>query len=149
MANATFYIISADTPQATESGLMEYILFLCHHFVQQNAKLFINCENKQHAEQLAEIFWDSAPSDFIAHNLVGEGPQYGTNVEIGYDGKTPSWNRQIVINLANTHTTFANQFTEVVDFVSCDEKAKQIARGRFKQYRHAGFQMQTIDIKHP
>lgn len=149
MANATFYIISPDSPQASQSSFMDYVFFLADFFTQQNAKIFINCENRTYAEELAEVFWNTSPERYIAHNLVGEGPQHGTNVEIGFQGVKPLWNRQIVLNLANVHTTFANQFTEVVDFVPCDENTKQIARERFKQYRQAGFQMQTIDIQHP
>ncbi|GAL10501.1 DNA polymerase III chi subunit [Vibrio astriarenae] len=29
------------------------------------------------------------PSEFIGHNLVGEGPKYGTSIEIGHQGVKP------------------------------------------------------------
>lgn len=149
MANATFYIISANTPQASPSGFIEYVIFLVHHFVQQNAKVYLNCLNRSHAEEIAEAFWILETDKFMPHNLVGEGPKNGTSVEIGFDGISPSWNRQIIINLADINSTFANQFTEVIDFVPCDENSKHLARARYKMYRQAGFQMQTIEIKHP
>jgi len=89
MANATFYIIKADSPQANESGFLGYVVFLAQHFAKQGAKV-----------------------------------------------------------LAENETTFANKFAEVVDFVPCEEKAKQLARERYKIYRQAGYQLQTIEIEH-
>ena len=148
MSNATFYIIDPDSPQANSSGFLQYIVFFAGHFAAQGAKVYLNCEDKHQAEQLAELFWQVDAKQYIAHNLVGEGPKYGTNIEIGYQEVKPSWNRQLVINLAKNKTTFANKFAEVVDFVPCDEKAKQLARERYKIYRQAGFQLQTIEIDH-
>ncbi|MGF1712537.1 DNA polymerase III subunit chi [Vibrio kagoshimensis] len=149
MSNATFYIVSPESPQAHNKGFAEYIIFLTGYFAKQGAKVYLNCNDKAHAEAIAEYFWQVEPEHFIAHNLVGEGPKYSTSVEIGHDGVKPNWNRQLVINLADNHTTFANAFAQVVDFVPCEEKAKQQARERYKIYRQAGYQLQTIEIQHP
>lgn len=148
MANATFYIVPPDSTQASPEGFAHYVLFLAQHFAKQGAKVYLNCNDKVHAEQIAERFWQVDPAQFIAHNLVGEGPKYATNIEIGYQAVKPSWNRQLVINLADNKTTFANKFAEVVDFVPCEEKAKQLARERYKIYRQAGYQLQTVNIDH-
>ena len=148
MPQATFYIIEPSSPQAKRPGFLRYLIFLVSHFSRQGAKIYLNCENKHEAELLAEYFWQVDTEQFLAHNLVGEGPKYGTHIEIGYQDVNPSWNRQLVINLANNKTTFANKFAEVVDFVACEEKAKQLARERYKIYRQAGYQLQTIEIDH-
>ncbi|EKO3558446.1 DNA polymerase III subunit chi [Vibrio metschnikovii] len=149
MATATFYLIANDSPQATITGFEHYIVYLAHHFARQGAKVYVHCQDQLHAEQLAERFWQVEPTQFIAHNLIGEGPKYGTPIEIGYHGVKPSYNRQLVINLADNHTTFANAFREVVDFVPCEEKTKQLARERYKIYRQAGYQLQTVELQHP
>jgi len=149
MRTATFYIINKESPQATVAGFEEYIVFLAQHFARQGAKVYLNCQDKPHAEQLAEAFWQVDADNFMAHNLVGEGPKYATNIEIGHEGVKPNWNRQLVINLAENETTFANKFAQVVDFVPCEEKAKQLARERYKIYRQAGYQLQTIEIQYP
>ncbi|SDH37246.1 DNA polymerase III, chi subunit [Vibrio xiamenensis] len=149
MSNATFYIVNPQSPQAHREGFARYVLFLAQHFAKQGAKVYLNCDDKSQAEWLAEHFWQVPPEQFIAHNLVGEGPKYATSIEIGHQGVRPSWNRQLVINIADNQTTFANKFAEVVDFVPCDEKAKQLARERYKIYRQAGYQLQTIEIDHP
>ncbi|MDR9828443.1 DNA polymerase III subunit chi [Vibrio sp. FNV 38] len=148
MPNATFYLIKENSPQVTTQGFLAYTAFLAQHFAKQGAKVYINGNDKMQAEALAEIFWQVEATEFIAHNLVGEGPKHGTHIEIGYQTVKPLWNRQLVINLAVNDTTFANKFAEVVDFVPCEEKAKQLARERYKIYRQAGYQLQTIEIEH-
>ncbi len=149
MQTATFYIVKPESPQAVSAGFAAYAVFLSQHFARQGAKVYLNCNDKLHAEAMAELFWQVDADKFVAHNLVGEGPRYATNIEIGHQGVKPSWNRQLVINLAENETTFANKFAEVVDFVPCEEKAKQLARERYKIYRQAGYQLQTIEIEHP
>ncbi|CAM2844903.1 DNA polymerase III subunit chi [Vibrio diazotrophicus] len=149
MSTATFYIVKEDSPQSSAQGFNDYVVYLCQHFSRQGAKVYLQCGDKAHAERIAECLWQVEANDFVAHNLVGEGPKYGTHIEIGHVGVKPSWNRQLVINLADNHTTFANAFTEVVDFVPCEEKAKQLARERYKMYRQAGYQLQTIEIQYP
>jgi DNA polymerase-3 subunit chi len=147
MANATFYIVPAEFDSLEKNDLYQYVLFLSQHYVSQGAKLFIHCHDKTEAEQLGEVFWQQPAQTYVAHNLVGEGPRYGTPVEIGYQGIRPLRNRQIVINIAEIETTFAQSFAEVIDFVPCEEKAKQLARERYKIYRQNGFTMQTINIE--
>ncbi|PWI33488.1 DNA polymerase III subunit chi [Vibrio albus] len=149
MNTATFYIVAPDSPQASPEGFEEYILFLIRHFVQQGARIYLNAQDKQEAEAWDDLLWQQPPDQFLPHHLIGEGPRSGTPVEIGYSKLKPSWNRQLVINLAKDTTNFAGTFTQVIDFVPCDEKAKQIARERYKIYRQSGYQLQTIDIKHP
>ena len=134
MQTATFYIIEPDSPQATSQGFHDYALFLSLHFARQGAKVYVNCHDKNHANEIADVFWQMNAHDFMPHNLVGEGPRNGTAIEIGHSALKPSWNRQLIINLAKDETTFAQQFTEVIDFVPCDEKAKQLARKRYKVY---------------
>lgn len=146
MKNATFYIIDKNSSQAKREGLLQYVVFLSQHFAKQGAKIYINSQNKQEAEAIAELLWQVPTNLFIAHNLVGEGPKYSTSIEIGYPEVKPNFNRQIVINLSDCNTTFAHRFSEVVDFVPCEEKTKQLARERYKLYRLAEFQLQTLNV---
>ncbi|MDB1122918.1 DNA polymerase III subunit chi [Vibrio algarum] len=148
MNTATFYIVQPDSPQCNKDGFESYILFLLKHFSNQGVKLYVNAENKDESLYWDERLWQQEPEYFLSHNLIGEGPKNGTSIEIGYSQLRPSWNRQLVINLAKDNTNFAGTFAQVIDFVPYDEKAKQTARERYKIYRKAGYQMQTIDIDH-
>ncbi len=145
---ATFYIIQPDSPQSSEEGFEKYVLFLLQHFSTQGIKIYLNASGKEESLYWDEKLWQQPPEHFLPHNLVGEGPKNGTAIEIGYQPLKPNWNRQLIINLTKDNTTFAGTSAQVVDFVPCDEKAKQTARERYKAYRLAGYQMQTIDINH-
>ncbi len=147
MAIATFYIIEPNSPQDNEHGHIDYVVYLASYFASQGAKVYINAQDKNQAEAVDERLWQKDPEEFQSHNLSGEGPQYGTPIEIGFSQVKPHRNRQLVINMANDNTIFAQTFAQVVDFVPCEEKSKQQARERYKIYRQAGFEMQTINIK--
>ncbi|OEF28423.1 DNA polymerase III subunit chi [Vibrio rumoiensis] len=147
MAIATFYIIEQNSTQDHMQGHIDYVIYLADYFASQGAKVYINAQDRSQAEAIDESLWQRDPEQFQAHNLVGEGPQYGTPIEIGFSKLKPHRNRQLVINMANDDTNFAETFTQVVDFVPCEEKAKQLARERYKIYRQKGFEMQTIDIE--
>lgn len=146
MAIATFYIIEENSLQDSEQGHIDYVIYLASYFANLGARVYINAQNKAQAEAIDEAFWQQDPEQFQAHNLIGEGPQYATPVEIGYSKLKPHRNRQLVINMANDDTNFAETFVQVVDFVPCEEKSKQQARERYKIYRQKGFEMQTINI---
>jgi DNA polymerase-3 subunit chi len=146
MNTATFYIVEQQTPQNSPQGFEAYVLFIIRHFVSQGAKVYLNTDSKQQAEYWDDLLWQQKAEQFMAHHLIGEGPKNGTPLEVGYSQLKPSWNRQLVINLAKDNTNFAGTFTQVIDFVPCNEKEKQLARERYKQYRQAGYQMQTVDI---
>ncbi|MCF7353880.1 DNA polymerase III subunit chi [Vibrio sp. CK2-1] len=147
MAIATFYIIEPNSLQDTTTGHIDYAVYLASYFASQGAKVYVNAQDKSQAEAIDEAFWQKEPEQFQSHNLSGEGPQYGTPIEIGFSQVKPHRNRQLVINMANDNTIFAQTFRQVVDFVPCEEKPKQQARERYKIYRQAGFEMQTINIK--
>ncbi len=147
MAVATFYLIQPDTPQSQNEGFEEYVLFLLHHFHSQNVKLYLHCDSRKQAHYWDDKLFALSGEQFIAHNLVGEGPRYGTALEIGYEGLKPSFNRNLLINLSNSETIFARSQSQVIDFVPCSEQHKQNARERFKRYREAGFELQTVKVE--
>ena len=148
MAIATFYLIEPSGAQDSVQGHIDYVIYLAHYFSSQGAKVYINAQDRSQAEAIDEALWQKNPEQFQAHNLIGEGPQYGTPIEIGFSKLTPHRNRQLVINMANDDTNFAESFAQVVDFVPCEEKAKQQARERYQNFpRQKGFEMQTIKIE--
>jgi DNA polymerase-3 subunit chi len=143
---ATFYLIEPNSDADTLIGFKHYVGYLIRHFTLQGARIYLHTANKQQAEEWDDFLFGLDGAHFIAHNLVGEGPRQGTAVEIGFLNTNLQRNRNIVINLATDETNFAGIAPQVVDFVPCDEKAKHTARERYKIYRQAGYQMQTVTI---
>lgn len=150
MKHATFYVLTQSSAQNDTNMRLEYSLNLARHFVTQGAKVYIHAQDKNQAEQLDELCFSAPLEQFIAHNLTGEGPKFGCPIEIGFSSQNlnirPNYNRDLVINLSSGATNFSQRFTQVVDFVPYEKKLKQEARERYKIYRQAGFEIQTIEL---
>ncbi|MFD2176361.1 DNA polymerase III subunit chi [Veronia pacifica] len=145
MARATFYLLS-DDGVPSDQQMIELTCRFASDFCQQGQKVYIAAADKCQAEQIDEALWQREPDNFVPHNLVGEGPRAGALVEIGWPDVRHSGHRSVLINLAHDAATFAPSFAQVVDFVPCEESRKQQARERYKIYRMAGRQMQTLAV---
>lgn len=127
-----------------------HYLQACFHaaaFYRQNQKVFIYTDNQDGAHRIDEMLWQFEPDYFVPHNLQGEGPSYGAPVEIGFSA--PKNRRPMLINLASNMPNFASKHSHIVEFVPANESLKQQARERFKQYRQAGFIVNTQAVEQP
>jgi len=141
----SFYLLENNqTSTAQYSAEQAPLIAACQqasHFYRQQQKVFIFTENQKQAELIDELLWSFEADSFVAHNLPGEGPAYGSPVEISWF--EPKNRRPILINLTSTVPHFAQKFSHIVDFVPTDETLKQQARERFKQYRQCQFSIET------
>ncbi len=143
MTHATFYIIDDKQESADSHFQCHFACHLAAMSYRQGNNVYLLAANKQQAEQIDEYLWQQDPDSFVPHNLVGEGPNGGSPVEIGWSTLRHTGRRATLINLAENAPNFAVSFPQVVDFVPCDEKLKQLARERYKAYRLAGIQITT------
>ncbi|AMG31019.1 DNA polymerase III subunit chi [Grimontia hollisae] len=143
---ATFYLLD-ESHNNPSLRMLEKVCQLSALFCQQGMKVFITAADKPQAEAIDEALWQQPAEGFVPHNLVGEGPRGGAQVEIGWPGVRHSGHRHVLINLAQEAATFAPSFAQVVDFVPCEDALKQQARERYKIYRMAGRQMRTLAIE--
>ncbi|MBY5993697.1 DNA polymerase III subunit chi [Ferrimonas balearica] len=143
MANALFYVLTADT-----AGPAALACQAAARAYRKGQRVYLHCASQADAEALDEQLWQFEPDSFIPHNLVGEGPRGGAPVEIGWDTAQASspTNRPLLINLAPEVPNFAVQFAHIIDFVPADEQAKAQARRRFAHYRHLGVTLTTQDL---
>ncbi|MCW8994498.1 MAG: DNA polymerase III subunit chi, partial [Psychromonas sp.] len=74
----------------------------------------------------------------------GEGPAYGTPVEISW--QPPTHPRQILINLSTKAPTFAVNFQQIIDFVPYDDALKTAARTRYSTYKKMGLTLSTQTV---
>jgi len=114
------------------------------YFYRQKQKVFIYTQDQQQAHIIDELLWSFDANSFVPHNLKGEGPHYGSAVEISW--QSPTDRRPVLINLTDTVPNFANQFAHIIDFVPTDEQLKQKARDRFKICRQLGFTVDTQKV---
>lgn len=139
MKSATFYLM--EHPLVDDS-LQAHEWLACQLAAEHwrlGKRILLVCESQAQAELLDEALWAREPHQFVPHNLAGEGPRYGSPVELCWPGKRGNAPRDILINLQTQFVDFATAFHEVIDFVPIDEQLKQLARERYKIYRRVGF----------
>lgn len=135
-----FYQLEQQPSEQVSLSLL-HACFQAAHYYRQNQRVFIFCDSQQQAHQIDELLWSFDPDSFVAHNLIGEGPKNGAPVEISW--QAPTNRRPVLINLTSTVPNFAQQFSQIIDFVPSDETLKQQARERYKQYRQQGFKVEN------
>jgi len=132
-----FYQLAEDNSDV--NSLLHNACLQAAYFYRQKQKVFIYSQNQEKAHDIDEMLWAFDANSFVPHNLHGEGPSYGSPVEISW--QPPTGRRPVLINLTDTVPNFANNFSQIIDFVPSDETLKQLARERFKAYRQLGFEV--------
>ena len=149
MSQVLFYIHSEDTSAATaQVSLPQHFVQACQlasYYYQQNKKVFIYTENQQDAFTVDEYLWQFDGDSFVPHNLVGEGPRYGSPVEISW--LAPQHPRAVLINLSQNIPEFNLNFQQIIDFVPAQEQLKINARMRYSAYKKLGHTLSTHDVK--
>ncbi len=155
MKNALFYLIEDPTPiveSQQEAGSTAHVELSSHEALactlaaerwRSGKRVLIACESREQAERLDEALWQRDTDAFVPHNLAGEGPKYGSPVELCWPEKRGNAARDLMINLQLQFANFATAFHEVIDFVPYEDTLKQLARERYKAYRSVGFHLTT------
>lgn len=141
MVNVTFFLQESD--DSNEPMSIDDIA--CHlsalHY-QNKARVVVLCKDKSHAERIDELMWQLPTHRFVPHNLSGEGPTNGTPVEICWQ-EPRNLTGKALINLTESLPVDGSRCRSIADFVPNDDELKPLARTRYKQYREAGFQLDT------
>jgi DNA polymerase-3 subunit chi len=148
MSDVLFYVYTDVEHDAKDpASLPAHFAQACHlaaYYYQQNKKVFIYTENQQDAFIVDEYLWQFDGESFVPHNLVGEGPRYGSPVEISW--LAPQHTRAILINLSQHIPKFNLNFQQIIDFVPAQEQLKINARLRYSAYKKLGHTLSTQDV---
>ena len=146
MTQVVFYILpqSLDNePEDVSAHFIQACAIAAFYYGQSN-KVFIFTDNQQDAFSVDEYLWQFDGESFVPHNLLGEGPRYGTPVEISW--QPPTHPRQILINLSSNVPKFAINFQQIIDFVPASETLKIAARTRYSTYKKMGLTLSTHTV---
>jgi len=126
---------------------LHYACVLTADLYRQKKKILVGVADQEQAHVVDEWLWQFEADRFIPHNLPGEGPHYGTPVEINWQ---PSQQRRgCFVNTClqvPDYQPLLKGVTEWHDFVPADDAGKAAARERYKQLKQAGFQITTNPI---
>ncbi len=147
MSQVTFYILAESGTEQPVPPHFAQACTLAAFYYQQNRKVFIYTDNQQDAFTVDEYLWQFDGDSFVPHNLLGEGPKFGTPVEISW--MPPTHPRPVLINLSLQLPDFSNNFQQIIDFVPCDEQLKIAARHRYSAYKKLGHTLSTEKVETP
>jgi len=147
MSQVVFYILQ-EKPENEDALVSAHFACACSiaaFFYAQNKKVFIYTDNQDDAFSVDEYLWQFNGDSFVPHNLLGEGPRYGSPVKISW--QPPTHPRQILINLSVNVPDFAINFQQIIDFVPCIEPLKKAARMRYSTYKKMGLTLSTQTVE--
>jgi len=144
MSQVTFYILAESGTDTLPAHFVQ-ACSLAAFYYQQNRKVFIYTDNQQDAFTVDEYLWQFDGDSFVPHNLLGEGPKFGTPVEISW--MPPTHPRPVLINLSLHLPDFSNNFQQIIDFVPSDEQLKIAARHRYSAYKKLGHTLSTENVE--
>ena len=146
MSQVVFYLLKDEVAENRQisAHFAQACSIACFYYLQ-NKKVFIYTDNQQDAFVVDEYLWQFDGDSFVPHNLLGEGPRFGTPVEISW--QAPTHPRPILINLSLNVPDFALNFQQIIDFVPVDEQLKTAARTRYSTYKKMGLTLSTQAVE--
>lgn len=145
MSQVLFYIYSHPDTQTSLPAHFQQACQLAAYYYQHNQKVFIYTDNQEDAFTVDEYLWQFDGDSFVPHNLVGEGPRYGSPVEISW--LAPQHPRAVLINLSQSIPEFNLNFQQIIDFVPAQEQLKNNARVRYSAYKKLGHTLSTQEVE--
>jgi len=146
MTEVTFYL-EDETEDSSRQHREDFVCQLLSRHAKQAYKILLLCQNQEQAERIDDACFSQKLTQFTPHYLSGENNSYGCNVEFSWIGAKITLNRGfLLINLAENTANFSQNFQQVVDFVPTNEKLKQLARVRYRDYQKLRCSIMTCKL---
>jgi DNA polymerase-3 subunit chi len=142
MARVEFHILS----HAGNEPRARHACQLIEQLYQQKIPVFVRVENESAAKTMDDLLWSFRDQAFIPHeiDMTGSPSDPLIKVLIGID-KPPATFQATLINLSNSMPTQMEGVSHLIEVIDAQPAHKQAARERYKLYRDAGHQLETIN----
>lgn len=98
-------------------------------------------------DELDQRLWTFSQLDFLAHCRVGEEHEQRSPIVLSAQADVRGLQgRDCLVNLGDAEVAGWQQLPRVIELVGGAEPAKASARQRFRMYRGAGCQPQTLEV---
>lgn len=132
MNRVDFYI----SPVA--QNMQSYGCGLAGRMWQSGDLVHIHTESEAEADSLDRLLWTFDDTSFIPHYKVGQGD---APVVIGWC--EPEFCDRLLLNMTTKIPSFASSFERIAEIVGGSEDVRQLARGRYRQYKDLGFELHS------
>ena len=128
MSRVDFYLLP------DESNMHKFACIIAKKAWSAGNYVYMYTESEDTTKRMDNLLWTFRDISFIPHEIYNETENNGAPVTIGHGDRFPN-HSQIMINLDNKVPEFANKFKRIIEIVESDEKKKEIARQRYRQYK--------------
>lgn len=142
MPEISFYIL----PTNSDQGRFQFACKLAEKIYRTTNKVYILTSTEAHSKRLDDLLWSFRAGSFVPHHIHTESTPAPENlILIGSTNAPENW-QQTIINLSNHCPENLEQSERILEIVDSDEAIKQSGRQRFRDYKQAGFSINTHNI---
>ncbi|PCJ47349.1 MAG: hypothetical protein COA74_11555 [Gammaproteobacteria bacterium] len=105
---------------------------------QQYERVLVLASQRKHLEQLDELLWHRSSEHFVAYSMDDQ-CYAGSSSVLLTDVEPLRLRFNALLNLSDKATANPEQFRSITEIVQVAEQSKDLARERYKLYRHLGF----------
>ena len=113
----------------------------------QQHQTYVHTPDEATAHQLDDLLWTFHDTSFVPHGLSKEKQATKPLIEIGFTNHKPTDHSDILLNLDTNIPPFFAEFERVIEIISEDEKQKENARNKYRQYKQQGYDIKINDLK--
>ena len=139
MPRVDFYILGESHPPS------RFACTLTARALQDRLRVHIHARSREDAANLDSLLWTFRDISFVPHALADDPAAGSAPVVLGWQGMIPGPGA-LLINLTDELPGFAPHFERVLELVGNDDRQKQLARQRFRQYREQGWEIHSHEI---
>ena len=139
MPRVDFYLLSS------ESGIDKFACLMASKAWAAGNNVYIHTDSEDVAKKLDNLLWTFRDISFIPHEIYNENETVESPVTIGSGNLFPN-HQQVLINLDGKIPQFANKFKRVIEIVENNDKKKETARERYRQYKKNDYEIHNHKI---
>ena len=107
--------------------------------------VYIHTDSEDTTKKLDDMLWTFRDISFIPHEIYNGNENIESPVTIGFGNLSPN-HQQVLINLDGKIPEFANKFERVIEIVENNDKKKERARDRYRQYKDNDYEIHDHKI---
>lgn len=142
MSQATFYT-HINRP-------LQFACSLVKTIVKREQKVLVWVEHQETLAILDQMLWTFEVDSFLAHDVwrTDEALPMTSDIILATGSKLPSQALPIVLNLSSQYWHSHADVNRVLELIGADESELSLARERFRQYKHADFEIEHHNMAH-
>jgi DNA polymerase III subunit chi len=139
---ATYYLVNSGDAKSFQLCIARIV----EKAYLANFSSFIFFDSLEKAQALDDQLWTFRDISFIPHEIYHSELQEFPPVLLSRENP-PAKYREVLVNLTETLPSFWQDFERIIEVINVnDEKAKVLARKRYKVYENAGYQMVSHQV---